>query len=176
MSGIIHPNDWAWIDSITGWMTEWECQWLALMASTVCSWTEIGTFNGRSTMAVGLGLRKYSRLQLVDCCFGPLFKNNYKILKQRRPDLNIIRAECNSDYAAKYLYNTEVVFLDGDHYYPSILNDIKIWRHKCVTLCGHDYDPVLEPGGHAGVVLAVDEYFGDNKDIVCDSIWWARNL
>lgn len=174
MSGLITNEDWARIDSIIGWMTEPEAQWLALMASTVCSWTEVGTNNGRSMLATGLGLRSHARLQVVDISMDPpQFWETCRYLKSRRPDLSIIIAECSSVDAAKWLLDTHVVFLDGDHTFDAVVTDIRTWRKKCVALCGHDYQHGKFPLGHQDVVDAVDQEC-TAIDIPVGTIWWER--
>ena len=175
MPGVIVPEDWAYIDAVTGWMTEPECQWLALMATTVCSWTEVGVNNGRSMLGVGLGLRRGGLLQLVDKEFPAGFWGNWRWLRGRRPDLRIVIAECGSVEASRVLADTHVVFLDADHETASVVEDIRRWTPKCATLCGHDYQPLPFPEGHQEVIDAVDQEIGkDNIDIPVGTIWWAR--
>jgi hypothetical protein len=144
------------------------------MATTVCSWTELGVNNGRSMLGVGLGLRKNGLLQLVDRDFPRGFWDNWRWLRNRRPDLRIVIAECDSVEAARYLSGTHVVFVDADHETESVVRDIAAWRGKCVTLCGHDYQPLPYPKGHQEVIDAVDRCFSEGVDIPVGTIWWAR--
>lgn len=73
------------------------------------------------------------------------------------PKTEIIRQ--TSIEAAKGLPNNlDLVFIDANHSYPSVKQDIAAWLPKMQKrgiLSGHDYD--LK--GFPGVVRAVDEYF-----------------
>jgi cephalosporin hydroxylase len=70
----------------------------------------------------------------------------------------------------------DLVFIDADHSYETVLADIAAWLPKVKAggvLCGHDYN---RPGhGHAGVRQAVDELIGSDKiTIFPDSLIWAH--
>jgi predicted O-methyltransferase YrrM len=67
----------------------------------------------------------------------------------------------------------DFVFIDADHRYESVLEDIRLWRPKVKPgglLCGHDYS-----GGFPGVVQAVHESFPAGAQHHAPStIWFAR--
>jgi len=78
--------------------------------------------------------------------------------------------------AARQFENSSInlVFIDADHRYEAVLNDLRSWLPKVVpggVIAGHDYD-----GAHPGVVRAVDEFFGDRviKPGSGTTIWIAR--
>jgi len=76
----------------------------------------------------------------------------------------------------------DLVFIDADHSYESVLNDIKNWFPKVKKggiISGHDY----EHPSFYGVKKAVDEFFGNKKfnletDMAGESlsvkIWWKK--
>lgn len=79
----------------------------------------------------------------------------------------------------------DLIFIDADHRYQSVLSDIKSYRNKVKMqgiICGHDcesrhYDPEhidkdCFDGKHHGVIRAVFEQF-PNAFIDSD-IWWTR--
>lgn len=178
---ILMPNwftgEWGVIDGVAGYMTNPECKFLIQLASECDSWTEIGTFHGRSAVAVALGLKYGGRLQLVDMYFGDGFFHTYQWIRKRRPDLNIITIESTSYYASKILPNSKVVFIDGDHRYDAVKQDILTWKEKCEILCGHDYidekDYISDEASHPGVRIAVDELL-INVEHPADTIWLYR--
>ena len=66
----------------------------------------------------------------------------------------------------------DFAFLDGNHRYKFVKEDISLWRLKIKPggfISGHDYD---NPG-HMGVKEAVDEIF-DNINVGEDKTWWVQ--
>ena len=66
----------------------------------------------------------------------------------------------------------DLIFIDGDHSYDGVRNDILSWFPKIKIggfICGHDFDPDLEmPEGNIfGVNKAVTEIFKDKIDKLC---------
>ena len=74
----------------------------------------------------------------------------------------------------------DLVYIDADHGYDSVLADIKAWLPKVKKgkiICGHDYSKTIHPG----VVKAVDESFdADEINLIPDTdfndvyVWWVR--
>lgn len=80
----------------------------------------------------------------------------------------------HTDMAAQYVDDASLdfVFIDADHRYPAVADDIKRWRTKLKpggTLLGHDY---CEPW--PGVVQAVDEAFKGAHILHPHSVWEVR--
>ena len=69
----------------------------------------------------------------------------------------------------------DFVFIDGNHLYKSVVNDIQSWVPKVAwggVMIGHDYNPA-DPNLKANVVKAVDESFTKiNRGP--GSIWWVE--
>lgn len=69
-----------------------------------------------------------------------------------------------TDSAANLVqYELDFVFVDADHSYESVKNDMCNWWPKIRSggiLCGHDYDP-----REGGVVMAVDEWMNKNPGL-----------
>lgn len=66
----------------------------------------------------------------------------------------------------------DMIFLDADHDYESVRDDIKAWAPHVKSggiLCGHDYGPTFP-----GVQDAVHEAFGSKVKRAGDSLWWVR--
>ena len=71
------------------------------------------------------------------------------------PQLRVIRMtslEASKLFAEKYF---DLVYIDADHTYESVTQDITLWLPKCSkVISGHDYS-----GGWQPVVDAVDHFF-----------------
>jgi predicted O-methyltransferase YrrM len=167
-------------------MTEAELLWLAEQASRRWLIAEIGSFHGRSTRA------------LADNCIGtviavdPWYSGREKDAEIGRsfgiaPEppfpaflrnmadspCTVIPYRLDSLKAAQNLRNLrfDMVFIDGDHEYESVKEDILAWRpllREGGLLCGHDYG---HPDYHAGVTAVVNELFGQPSRGP-DLIWW----
>jgi hypothetical protein len=91
-----------------------------------------------------------------------------KILKTYSDKKNVKIVKMKSDEAA-LLYEDEYfdwVYLDADHSYEAVINDIKNWLPKVKkggVLSGHDFNPSTDHPYHEkfGVNKAVFEVFGD---------------
>jgi hypothetical protein len=61
----------------------------------------------------------------------------------------------------------DVVYIDANHYYKHIKQDIKIWKDiPTKFLCGHDYEHRFK-----GVIKAVNELLGNPHERFKDSSW-----
>lgn len=143
-------------------MSETELRWLAEQASKCTLVIEVGSYKGRSTAA------------LADHCPGhvlavdswledPIFQ---EFQKNKAPNVLILKA--TSVDAAKVVGMADLIFIDADHAYPSISEDIKIWLPHLKPggiFSGHDYS-------WGGVIQAVDELLPDKQ--VVDTIWWVK--
>lgn len=69
----------------------------------------------------------------------------------------------------------DLVFIDGNHEYTQVKEDILSWLPKVKPgglLAGHDYDPSIPI--FDGVKRAVDEIFGDQMMLGKDRVWIHR--
>jgi len=85
------------------------------------------------------------------------------------PQIKLIRANAND--VAKIIPNKSVdmVFIDADHSYEAVLNDLKVWTPKVRRggiMSGHDFIK-----HHTGVKRAVIEFFGDRVDRLPATCW-----
>jgi len=66
----------------------------------------------------------------------------------------------------------DIVYIDASHEYEYVKEDILNWLPKVKTggiICGDDYI-----AGWPGVVMAVDELFGDKVNVVGNQQWWLK--
>lgn len=81
------------------------------------------------------------------------------------------RCVVHRDYsvpAARYVPETDFVFIDAQHTYEDCLADIAAWRGKCRFLAGHDYWDVFP-----GIERAVNESFPREQIILGPNTCWA---
>lgn len=133
-------------EQIEGWMTYDELFWLADQSSQHKAIVEIGSFLGRSTRA--LADNTSGTVYAVDDWIGPRDvswnitpPDFYKIFNQNIEDLSNI-VVVKSDHSNIQLdVVPDMVFIDGDHAYESVVRDIKYWHTRLAPgglLCGHD--------------------------------------
>jgi len=90
------------------------------------------------------------------------------------PQLCVVRMDSITAaglFTEKYF---DLVFLDADHTYEALMNDIKTWLplvRDGGLLTGHDYG-----GKHAGVKKAVDEIFGEEIEIKLPEYIWVKKV
>lgn len=118
---------------------------------------EIGCYYGKSTsfMAVEIiNSGKNITFDCVDCWVMSKFEDFVKNIQPVWKTINILKKQ---SYAASQDYDDhslDFVFIDADHTFEFVLNDIIAWYPKVKvggTLAGHDYHP-----NHPGVIKAVD--------------------
>lgn len=158
--------------AIPGWMSGEELYWLQFAASEMESVVELGSYLGRSTLALAKG------------CNGPVYaidnwatvneqiRSDEETLKQflvnveKAPNVNAVRKDVN-DAAKDVLSSVDMVFLDAAHDYDSVKANIEAWRkHTRRLFCGHDADL-------PEVWRAVKECFPE-AEIVVGSIWAVK--
>lgn len=165
-------------NAISGWMTFEEQQFLHDMAKKMESIAELGSWKGRSTHALATGcagtvtaIDTFGGSQDVGDLTMELAKTEdiYEtFLKNTAQFTNIVvnrkdGTEASKDYADK---SFDMVFIDAEHTYEALKNDIRHWKSKAkILLCGHDYSPAW-----VGVRQAVDEELG-GPDFVAGTIW-----
>ena len=140
--------------NIRGWMFGAELQWLYETATTMKNVVEIGSWEGKSTHALLSGCS--GAVIAVDTFKGsaidPLhitatlakefdIYSGFKRHVGHFPNLTVMKMD--SKKAAEFFKpkSAEMVFLDGDHEYEAVKQDIISWLPVCkVLLCGHDYN------------------------------------
>jgi predicted O-methyltransferase YrrM len=177
--------------AIEGYMSIGELLWLAKQASRHYHIVEIGSWTGRSTRA--LADNTSGIVRAVDTWEGSsdgdlkdvlLLKGEYwafdEFVKNMKDAENLRIYPLSSATASvslKPFAPFDMVFIDGDHSYKSVRNDIMFWEPLLAPgglLCGHDY---TETRRHcAGVKKAVDEMIPNVRFMSLDdgerTIWW----
>lgn len=139
------------------------CFDIYLLNPKASSWVEIGSYIGESALIFASfsfvkelncvdPLVSGRRTDLEDC-----FRERLKIfMKPRRPKVHL-HLETSEEYSKKVSDNSlDVVYIDGNHNYPCVLNDLDLWYPKLRSggfLCGHDYKNT-----HKGVDKALEEF------------------
>ncbi len=69
----------------------------------------------------------------------------------------------------------DFVFIDANHSYESVKEDIQLWLPKTKTLMmGHDYKSRLDRKGAQGVSRAVHEIFGEDNVMSSSGLVWSH--
>lgn len=154
---------------IEGWMDIDELEWLCDTAVNMDTVVEIGAWKGRSTTALLQGCKGI--VFAVDPWRG--YQDNYREFIYNTAEFSHLAIFKMPSVRAATIFNgapVDMVFIDADHSYESVKNDIEAWLPKTKKIiCGHDYGDPLSPG----VKQAVDEKFNDVRWI--NSIWY-KNL
>ena len=164
------------INDIEGWTTELELEWLEDRAKEMSSVVEIGCWKGRSAKALLEGCS--GRVWCIDHFKGsseaqfstPARAEKEKIYERFMENVghykNLEVVKCKSEEAAERANGiVDMVFIDGDHRYECVKQDIDLWLPKCRKLiCGHDYNEVWK---------AVHDVLGKITGIY-ESIWYKE--
>jgi hypothetical protein len=171
--------------AIQGWMTPVELAFLAKTASQHNKIIEVGSFQGRSTRA--LADNTDGVVYAVDPWAGIIRKDDGTVsfmsdssIRERFYCNLAGHIESGKVQVCQYKFHewpeiknaesfgADFIFIDGDHRYENVLNDIDIsLTFKPKILAGHDYDFNCWPG----VKRAVDEKFPFVS--VEGTIWWT---
>jgi len=132
------------------------------------NWVEIGSYIGESALIFA----SFDYVKKIDCVdpfiVGSKIKDKEKRFKERLSyfmrsgqEKVLLHKETSESYAKKVKdYSLDVVYIDGDHEYTSVVNDLYLWYPKIKNggfLCGHDYSKKPKHK-HVGVTQAVDEF------------------
>lgn len=134
--------------AIDGWMAPAELEWLAKQAQKHRTIVEIGSYRGRSTRA--LADNTPGVVYAVDHWYGPtefmlapwerealygeFLANMNGLIESKK----VVPVRCNS-MTVKIDAVPDMVFIDGDHSFESVLADIEKWKWIDGLLCGHDF-------------------------------------
>src|SRR5208337_1339867 len=154
---------------IEGWMFPEELEWLYEAAKRMASIVEFGCYKGRSTYVLCSGCQ--GKVYAVDCHYSETLRPYVDSLQHTFPEfmqnvghfLNLVPLEMDFvDAAAPGIIppKVDMVFIDGDHAYASVLDDLKTWAPRARKLiCGHDLNNENKHDS-PGVGEALEEFFG----------------
>lgn len=148
---------------------------------------EIGVFEGKTCQYL-LKHHKFSEYILVDPYvvyseYIDLRSDNLKLYNAYQKVEELVNKndflklyKMYSNEAVNYIpdESLDMVFIDANHDYEYVKNDIKLWKNKVKQggiIAGHDYNYP----GILGVKEAVDEIFGDRVTIASDYVWYVKN-
>lgn len=167
--------------AIDGWMSDRELEWLAKTANKSRKILEIGSYKGRSTVA--MLDNSTAIVACVDPFDGIYFDKDSNPVNYIRRDAyddfvkniskhhdRVIVYRCRSENLRLSTIRFDFIFIDGDHRYNAAQHDIKLAERLIQQggiIAGHDYDRRDWPG----VTKAVNEYYGENGFQRVDSIW-----
>ena len=92
--------------------------------------------------------------------------------EERMKGKNVVKLKMTMGEAFDLLPELDVVYIDGNHTYACILEDIRLSLQKVKSggiVCGHDYD---DKGND--VIRAVNEVFGKPDKIFSDASWMVK--
>ena len=173
-------------NTIPGWMTTRELNWLFNEAKKYQSIAEIGSWKGKSTHALCSGIDPKGSVWAIDHFEGSSEEREsyhaeavdsdsvfeeFLSNMDRFNNITVIRRD--SLDAAKRMYqgdrSFDMVFIDADHTYEGVRNDLKAWDHLATkVISGHDYTNFPE------VHRAVNDYFKGFNVHSYESIWFVR--
>ncbi|MDT3959794.1 class I SAM-dependent methyltransferase [Staphylococcus kloosii] len=150
---------------------------------------EIGVFEGKVTKKLleNLDIKQYWLIdpykvysnyldtKAEQTLLNQAYKNVQKNILNKYDNVTLIKDF--SDKASEIISNNslDLVFIDGNHDYDFVRQDIKLWYDKVKIdgiLSGHDYDYP----GIKGVKKAVDQLFGENIIVAEDYVWYTRKI
>lgn len=149
-----------------GWMSPEELTWLHETAAGMDGIVEIGCLHGRSSFALVTGTAS------TVWCIDPWNDDGYNSWMGSLGHLpNAKPMRMTSVEAAPLIPDVDMVFIDGDHHYESVVADLDAWLPKTRRLiCGHDY---TTQGWGGGVGRAVNERF-ENVKVAAGDIWMVE--
>lgn len=170
--------------SIDGWMFDDELAYLASVAARSHRIVEIGSWLGRSTVALAANVPEGGVVYAVDTWRGTAEQPTTGALDEEQGNdlyerflhnvagLPVIPTRARSldavrTFAAEELGPFDVIFIDAEHEYEAVSADIAAWKpllREGGILCGHDYHELWW-----GVRKAVDEQVGRFRTV--NTIW-----
>lgn len=159
-------------DKIHGWFT-WPCLYRDMVAKfpSGSSFVEVGVFKGRSLSYLIveminankefsiIGIDLFVMLEISE----DIVNSNLTSVKEKFNLITGNSVEVADSFKDESL---DFVFIDGDHAYESIKEDILAWMPKIKNggiLAGHDY-PLESIPPFSDIKRAVDEILGEKND------------
>jgi predicted O-methyltransferase YrrM len=156
-------------NGIDGWMSHAVLDWLFVTSKSMGSVVEIGSHKGRSTVALLSGCA--GLVWAIDpWSSGPSLKVHNEFVKntQAFPNVRILKMSSAEAVPLFEDKSVDMVFIDGNHAYDFVKQDIQLWKPKARTiLSGHDYST------WPGVKKAVDEQL-QGVQMGPGNIWYVR--
>jgi len=185
---------------------------------SISSALEVGSWKGISSAIIA---RHVDVLYCVDTWLGneslqsmreqaeasSIYKCFHTNMIQKKVNSKILHAHMNSNEAVKLFKNNtfDMIFLDADHAYSSIKQDIELWMPKVKSggyLCGHDLEAIMTSltseirelvntqceqdflnnilgpglGLHPGVTKVIFELFQDKVEKLHNSSIWVKKI
>ena len=135
-------------------------------------WVEVGSYVGESSL-IFASFNFVKELHCVDpliqtqrkdveVCFKNRLKHYMKYGREK-----VFFHKIHSSLFSNTIENNsiDVVYIDGDHSYEKVTQDINLWYPKVKEngfLCGHDYKST-----HTGVTQAVSNFLATNQQLSC---------
>ena len=167
--------------SIQGWMTESELQWLNTLATDMQSIVEVGSWKGRSTVALAAGCR--GQVCAVDTWLGSPDELESTHAEAKTEDIfgqfldntsgvgsiAPIRAfSLDAGADARIPETVDMVFIDAQHTADAVEDDIRAWLPRTgKIICGHDFN---FPGVKEGIYRVFKPYQVKQG---AGAIWWV---
>jgi predicted O-methyltransferase YrrM len=157
---------------------------LPIIKNDIIKIAEIGVYKGRATSMWNVMLINENinyEYYAIDHFLGSLEHDNtvdyYSITKENlKPIIDKINLIKNDSVSESLNYSDgyfDLIYIDASHEYESVKEDINVWLPKLKkggVICGDDYI-----NGWPGVVIAVNEIFGENNiNIVGGQQWWIK--
>jgi predicted O-methyltransferase YrrM len=158
------------VEGIEGWLSNYEQFALLHLPSQVDRLSgaivEIGSYKGKSTIALALGSsimsKKKRPIYAIDPFVVPPFKDFWANITNHRLEKFVIPIKKRSQKAYNECPKSiAAIFIDGDHEYSSVKHDIIHYTPRVVKgglIALHDYSDHWP-----GVVKAVDECYKNKK-------------
>jgi len=176
---ILHHSVYGWFDT----QSEQVCAEMVMKYPNGSLFVEIGAFMGKSTCYIAQEIKRKNKeieFHVIDhFCGSPeheqmlkgknlfdIFINNMEAAEVL-DSIEVIRKDAN-DVIENYEDNSiDFLYLDADHSYEAVKNDIQKWLPKVRgTLVGDDYVNV-----HPGVIKAVNEILGQENIRIHGRTW-----
>lgn len=179
-------------NSIEGWFSPQDCEGYKFLLNECPddgTFVEVGSWLGKSSSFLIDNKKPSQKIICIDTWKGSqnelhthhrlaTLVDIFEIFKENLGDRDYSSIRLPSVEAAKTFDNDslDVVFIDAEHTYEALKNDINAWLPKVKQggyIAGHDYS-----SGWPGVVRAVHEFFSSNSILQGSygSCWMVKKI